>query len=191
MTSKILKLTKFDVARSQLKTAIELWFHEGDPVSIHALASAAYEIIHVISKKRNPNRRDLIFDSIVIKDEYRKEANIRFKKHANFFKHALNDHDATIGFNPEATTFVILFTLVGLQFCVADYNDEELAFQWWLNVHRPDLLTDNGKQSLTDLIRVDDFDKIQRLSKRDFLEAFLDARTLARGHKLKVGLPRY
>src|SRR5438552_18089527 len=41
---EILHLTKVGVAQSQLKTAIRLWFNDGDAVSIHTLACAAYEI---------------------------------------------------------------------------------------------------------------------------------------------------
>jgi hypothetical protein len=40
-------ISKFDAARRQLNTAITLWFADGDPVAIHTLAYAAYEIIHV------------------------------------------------------------------------------------------------------------------------------------------------
>ena len=79
-------LTKLDAAKRQLRTAIRLWFEDGDPVSVHALAYAAYEIAHVVSKKRNHTRRDLIYDSLAVKDEYRAEFNISIKKHANFFK---------------------------------------------------------------------------------------------------------
>ena len=68
-----LKIGKLDAARRQLETAIALWFKGGDPVSIHTLAYAAYEIIHTVSKKRNPNRRDLLFDTLLVRDEYRKE----------------------------------------------------------------------------------------------------------------------
>src|SRR5207245_10811773 len=32
-------VTKLDAARRQLRTAIRLWFEEGDPVSIHTLAA--------------------------------------------------------------------------------------------------------------------------------------------------------
>ena len=35
-----LHVTKLDAARRQLETAITLWFHDGDPVSIHTLAAA-------------------------------------------------------------------------------------------------------------------------------------------------------
>jgi hypothetical protein len=86
--SKLITITKLAAARSQLKTAITLWFSDADPISIHTLAYAAYEVIHVVSKKLNPDRLDLIFDSRFIKDEYRGQVNVGFKKHANFFKHA-------------------------------------------------------------------------------------------------------
>jgi hypothetical protein len=66
-------VTKLEAAQRQLRTAIRLWFEGGDPVSIHTLAFAAYEIAHVVSKKRNRARRDLIFDTLMIKEEHRAE----------------------------------------------------------------------------------------------------------------------
>jgi hypothetical protein len=81
--SGILHFTKVDVARTQLKTAIRLWFHDGDPVSIHTLAYAAYEIIHFVSKKRNRTKQ-LIFDTLSVKDEYRGKWAKTIKEHANF-----------------------------------------------------------------------------------------------------------
>jgi hypothetical protein len=66
--SEVLHLSKLDVARSQLQTAIHLWFHDGDPVSIHTLAYAAYEIIHFVSKKHNRTKQ-LIFDTLSVKEE--------------------------------------------------------------------------------------------------------------------------
>src|SRR5271165_3353782 len=56
----ILTITKFEAARRQLGTAIVLWFSDDDPVSIHTLACAAYEIIHKLTKKRNPLRQSLL-----------------------------------------------------------------------------------------------------------------------------------
>jgi hypothetical protein len=79
-------VTKIDAAKRQLRTAIRLWFEDGDPVSIHALAFAAYEIAHVVSKKRNRARRELIFDTLMVKDGYRADWNKNIKKHANFFQ---------------------------------------------------------------------------------------------------------
>ncbi|MGI8569030.1 MAG: hypothetical protein ACR2KT_08130 [Methylocella sp.] len=76
MTTKLpVRIGKLDAARRQLRTAITLWFNDGDPVSVHTLAYAAYEVIHAISEKRDPTRRDLLFDSRLIKDEFRGEWN--------------------------------------------------------------------------------------------------------------------
>ena len=65
-TYETIRISKLEAARRQLRTAITLWFTGGDPVAIHSLAFAAYEILHAISEKRDPNRIDLIFDSVWI-----------------------------------------------------------------------------------------------------------------------------
>jgi hypothetical protein len=93
-------LGKFDVARGQLRTAIGLWFEDGDPASIHTLAYASYEIIHRISKKKNPQRETLLFDSKVIDDKYRKTFVTALKDIANFFKHANKDPEGVLTFDP-------------------------------------------------------------------------------------------
>src|SRR6266540_690470 len=103
-------IAKLDAARRQLETAITLWFNDGDPVSIHTLACAAYEIIHVVSKTKN-RWQDLLFDSLVIKDEYRNEWTKRLKEPANFFKHARNDPDGSLDFDPAVSEGFILFAL--------------------------------------------------------------------------------
>jgi len=86
----VIKVTKLDAARRQLRTAIELWFAGGDPVSIHALAYAAHEIIHRLFRQKGLS--DLFFDSSLIKPEYSKEFSLVIKDSANFFKHAKRDN---------------------------------------------------------------------------------------------------
>lgn len=43
---KVLIVTKASAARTQLETAIGLWFTDGDPISILALAVAANDCYH-------------------------------------------------------------------------------------------------------------------------------------------------
>ena len=38
-------IAKLDAAKRQLQTAIALFFDDGDPISIHTLACAAYDVI--------------------------------------------------------------------------------------------------------------------------------------------------
>jgi hypothetical protein len=46
-----IKVSKIDASRRQLDCAIDLWFRDGDPVSIHTLVSAAFEIIQDLNSK--------------------------------------------------------------------------------------------------------------------------------------------
>ena len=80
------KVTKIDAARRHLATAITLWFTGGDTVSTYTLSHAAYEVIH--NHTRPQRGRDLLFDSLLIRDEFRKEFNTHLRDPANFFKHA-------------------------------------------------------------------------------------------------------
>ena len=98
----------------QLQTAIRLWFQEEDEISIHALAYAAYEIVHVISKKHNKYRIFLVFDTDMVKEEFRAEWNKKLKINANFFKHAKNDAEASIEFMPSLTLLYIMGASTGL-----------------------------------------------------------------------------
>src|SRR4051812_2812006 len=43
-------VSKLDAARRQLQTAVKLWFHDDDPVSIHTLLMAAHEIFRVLNR---------------------------------------------------------------------------------------------------------------------------------------------
>lgn len=59
-----LTITKLDAARRQLHTAIVLWFNDGDPISTHTLASAAYEVVHVLLTLAG--HQSLLFDSDLV-----------------------------------------------------------------------------------------------------------------------------
>jgi hypothetical protein len=70
-TTTPITVTKLEAARRQLRTAIELWFHSGEPVSIHTLAAAAYQVVHDLNRrKKGP---PLLLDNDMIKVEYRRE----------------------------------------------------------------------------------------------------------------------
>ncbi len=88
-------LTKIDVARRQLATAIQLFFENGDPVSIYSFAANAWEVIDVLCNNAQvasisnetrghvPAGKDLKRD--YVNSPYR-----------NFFKHADRDPDGTL-----------------------------------------------------------------------------------------------
>jgi hypothetical protein len=169
-------ISKLEAAQRQLQTAIVLWFNGGDPVSIHALVYAAYEIIHAVSKRLNPNRRDLLFDSRVIKDQHRSEFNLLLKKHANFFKHGNRPQDEKIEFAPVASELFFIYSIVGLSTCRVPQTDNEAAFLMWLQIHNPDFLSDEGRKVLANTLSVEALQNITLLSKEEFFQVVLTAR---------------
>jgi hypothetical protein len=176
-----LTVTKLEAGRRQLQTAIKLWFADGDPVSIHTLAYAAYEIIHVVSKKRNPSRRQLLFDNALVrKDKQREWADI-VKKHANWFKHARNDAEGSMEFNSAISEIFLLYSIFGLDFCGEQRADEELAFIWWFTIHHPELLGEEGRIQFKNSIPVEALNTLKTVGKNEFLEIlYVTIRTLGR-----------
>jgi hypothetical protein len=171
MTDATIRISKLDAAQRQLRTAISLWFQDGDPVPVHALAFAAYEVFHFVSGHRDPHRRDLLFDSIYIKEERRKEYLAVVKREANFFKHGDRDPEAILDFNPEVAEFFILYAILARQLCGESQSEEESIFMWWIMFHWPEMLSEQGRKGLTDRLPIEYIESIRHLSKSKFFEA--------------------
>lgn len=105
---KRISLSKIEAARSQLETAINLYFNGGDPVSTHTLASAVLEVIRDLNKACNgtPMFSDLEACGVIRPDKL-ELARRAFRGAQNFFKHADKDPNALLDFNSEATAFYL------------------------------------------------------------------------------------
>jgi hypothetical protein len=169
-TYEKIRISKLEAARRQLKTAITLWFTGGDPVAIHGLAFAAYEILHAISENRDPKRIDLIFDSALIEDERRGEWNRLIRKDANFFKHADRDDDSVIEFMPQTSEIFMLFAVWARELCGEAASVEERSFMIWLSISRSKILSDKGRKKLVDSLTADDVAHLRTLSKQQFFQ---------------------
>lgn len=169
----LLQVTKLDAAQSQLRTAIKMWFYDEDYISSHTLAFAAYEIIHAVSKAKNPNRADLLLDSSEVKPDKRQEFNRLFREAANFFKHADRDPDATIEFSPGLTELFIYFAIKGLDLCGAPLAHELNIFMWWLQIRTPALMSEKAREMLINGHLIENFAVAQAMDKHEFFEACL------------------
>lgn len=176
----MLSLTKLDVARRQLRTALMLWFADGDPVSIHVLVYAAHEIIHRLYK--NSGGKDLLFDTSVIKDEHRSEFAKLLKDDANFFKHPDKDLHETRMFNPLVNDLFLIMSTTGIQ-RMGETGDVESAFMFWLYLHHPSWFTEDAAK---ERIPVEHLDKMTGLNKHEFLQAFLAAMEYKRRHGVGI-----
>jgi hypothetical protein len=167
------KITKVDAAVRQLDTAIMLWFQRDDAVSIHTLACSAYQILHDINQHRKGP--ELIFDSIVIKDEFRPLAKSYLKKTYNFFKHAEKDPDpeGTIDFNSSDTEMFIMFANLGLKYLRIKPNSIRRAFIIYQCLHKPELFKKKGLHSILKDIPPNQLSDILNLNRCQFFESYI------------------
>ncbi|MDE2230201.1 MAG: hypothetical protein KGL11_14330 [Alphaproteobacteria bacterium] len=171
-------ITKIEAARRQLRTALELWFADGDPVSIHTLAYAAYEVVHFVAKSKDPNT-ELIFDWPGIKDEARGQWRKIIAGDANFFKHANRDPDDSIEFGPAHSKIFIMFSLMGLRSMKLPLTQIEEAFSSWLLFNHPEVLTAEGRKPYAKLFEDQAAIKeVRDLSRSEFLERFIQSRQM-------------
>jgi hypothetical protein len=168
------RINKLDAACRQLNTAIYLWFSDGDTVSIHTLACCAHQLVHDINQRIGG--RDLIYDSLVIKDEYRREANKLFKQAYNFFKHADNDAYGAIEFEPRLTELFIVFTSIGLEILGRKPDPIRAAFNIYYGLRNPRVLTAKGKAEWLERISEDNRKQILSMPKYQFFQFYVRGR---------------
>jgi len=166
-----ISVTKIEAARRQLNEAIRLWFFDGDPIAIHSLACSAHQIVHDINQRQG--WRDLLYDSLIIKDEYRKEWAKKLKTPFNFLKHADNDPTGVLEFKTEMTELFIFYTLFGLELIGQKHDDIGGAFIIYLNFHRPELLTEKGKLEFYGKFSEETLEIGRSLSKEDFFNFYI------------------
>ncbi|MDD5618103.1 MAG: hypothetical protein PHG69_03325, partial [Candidatus Omnitrophica bacterium] len=101
-------ISKLDAAKRQLDVAINLFFKNGDPVSIHTLTAAAYDILFGLGKTAKLIDLGVKDVELYVKKGHEKEYLAIVNKAQNFFKHANRDPKETIEFNPELNPHFLL-----------------------------------------------------------------------------------
>lgn len=162
-------VTKTDAMRRQLLTAVKLWFAEGDPVAIHTLLYASHEILHTLF--RRDGHKHLLFNSRIVKPEYRTLWAKTLTDSANFFKHARSDPDGKIEFNVSLNEMYLLFSIYGLAEMGAILNPEEHAFMHWIFVNRPDVLNEGAY----DHSSIKQIEMLRGIPKNEFLQQAVTA----------------
>jgi hypothetical protein len=176
-----LRISKLDAAKRQLRTAITMWFTGGDPVSTHTLAFAAHEIIHAVSKARDPSRPDLLFDSAYVREDKRKEFNDIFRESGNFFKHGDRDPHAVVKFAPGMTEIFFYYSGYGLELCGESPLDEFTVFLLWMQIHNPKLMTETARVELAKRVDIEQLSHLRAMPKHEFFHACLHVVRLNQG----------
>jgi hypothetical protein len=125
-----------------METAISLYFHSGDPVAIHTLTAAAYNVIRDVNKAQGGTPmllKDL--PHVYVKEGQEKVFRDKVNEAENFFKHADRDPEATLKFNPSQTELLLLDVCLKYQHMTKTSPPLVLTFQMWYMLKHPDLFT--------------------------------------------------
>jgi hypothetical protein len=130
--SQTVSVTNIEAARRQLRTAIQLFFQDGDAVSVHTLVGAAREIFEKHCQKEGLGG---VFDfpaSARTVGDIR-QTRIAMNAARNFFKHSAARADDSISFEDsanDAQLYIACFDCVALS--PAEYPAEVHAFMLWI-----------------------------------------------------------
>lgn len=132
-------LSKVDVARRQLSTAIELFFAGRDAVSVYSLATNAWEIIDVLCAKAGIG--SFSFQARENVPQGKDLRNYINSPYRNFFKHADSDSEKTLAPLPNSQVEGVLFLAVEDYIRLNGRSPVQLqVFQLWYLAKHPEKL---------------------------------------------------
>ncbi len=143
-----LKLTKLDAAKRQIITALQLYFANGDPAATHTLAAAGHELVRGVSRARGSGPmlvKDVALDRII--PSYQKEYIRRINAPANFFKHADQDPDEEIDFDPALTEVLLFDATLRWTTLTGQHEPMFIAFQVYLQMILPDVFAQDAENA--------------------------------------------
>ena len=172
----ILRLTKADAAKRQLETAIQLWFHDGEPTSIHALAAAAHQILDDLGKIRGG--RTMFRSAAYVRPDFRKEFIKRLTDSENFLKHADRDPESILELKPGITPFMMMDAVQTYESQTGEVSPIMKTFRLWMVIQHP--------QAIREEYRVEWMQRLQlatsqlgKMGKQEFFVLNLGAIALA------------
>ena len=143
--------TKKQVAGSQLDEAIKLFFERRDPASIHTLIGASHQIMRDVASAHNVSYRCIVDElpqreSLRLKDWYRAVFAPR-----NFFKHADQDSNVILDFDPDENELWLLDSCILYGQLFVELSKPVLAFWTWYQVKYQET---QAFLSKTDLLKI-------------------------------------
>lgn len=160
---------KITAARRQLKTAIQMFFEQKDPIAIHSLCWASYQILIDLCAHAGIERE--IEDSQILKDMGKlNEVVAAMRKPHTFFKHSDRNPNSTVKFFPDATHLTLLMAYQYFYKLTQETLIEGQTLQMWFFLKYPDRVPIEWKQNLHKLsqsVSSNDFDVFLDLIKKD------------------------
>lgn len=133
-----LVLTKIDVARRQLVTAVRMFFFDWDVISLHTVAAAAHGVVRDVAQHRGASKSFKDSPLITMKSRPKFLRAVNYPQ--NFFKHADKDVRGKMVFRYNGTPFFLLDAILLYVSLGESLTHEMHVFLMWVQLRYPDLL---------------------------------------------------
>jgi hypothetical protein len=163
-------ISKLDAAERQINTAVRLYFNDGDPVSIHTLSAAAFEILKDLDKKGPKTGTFYELVDQYVRPEERDTVMKTVKQAQNFFKHADQDPDATLDFILAEPEMFLLAACDKFRELSGTITAEIATFLTWWSIQNPGLLSPEATKLFSTIRFSEKFEPNQR---REFFNRFI------------------
>jgi len=138
-----MRVSKVQIAKSQIETAIQLFFGKMDPFSVLTLAGAGEEILgNLLSRQQKKNFLAVMSETAAqhgLNLDSRAVASVA-NAARNALKHAKNDSEDDLQFDPEGATIMLMRATINYQLLVGELTDGMEEFLAWLRAERPQYL---------------------------------------------------
>ncbi|MEO8438688.1 MAG: hypothetical protein ABI540_00545 [Spartobacteria bacterium] len=169
---RLVKLTKLEAARRQIESAIWLWFVGDDYVSVHALTAAAHRFLLELAALRETVAWP--YSSTYLAPPKAKVRRIDSEDAVTFFNYSKTDENCEVS---EQWTEMYLFDAVMAYSGLADHRGASALMSTFVlrfGVQRQDLFVPDAFSILERRVsEAFNLDRLQRLSKIDFLKEFI------------------
>ena len=148
-------VSKIEAAERLLQTAVDLFFDNKDMLAIHALSSAAHEVLHAILKTQN-RRVSLMKDNPSIRPEKAKEYHDIIHYTQNFLKHGAKDPNAAMKYDQDETSMWLFDAIQMYGQLIGNVKFKKFGiFSIWFHLQHKDLLNDEFVASFPSLDFID------------------------------------
>lgn len=171
-------VTKLEAAESQLATAIQIFFADGNDIAIHTLARASHEILDRLCAKKNIQRGVIEEGLKNVKPEFRKIVIDKVNKAKNYFKHGSTDLEEKLSWEPKVTEYFLWdATSLHQRFAgVSRKVPEIIIYMLWFRLHHEDLwINSEGGGGILDAILLNIKGELSCLSRQEFYEVSMMA----------------
>jgi hypothetical protein len=135
-------MTKRDVVRQEIDTAIDIMLSDGSMIAAHVLASAASEILKGVGSEVGTQTLSSMMD-LMIRPDKKKEFYKAFKGHYNFAKHADNDPSSEKSFRPRIALITVFQAIVDYQLVYGVVTIPMLLFQTWTSLGNKEIFEES------------------------------------------------